>query len=51
MEITWIDRLIEHPPVASLEEVALVEQEIGFKLPQDFIEIARHNQGLSLIHI
>ena len=45
MEITWIDILIEHLPVASLEEVALVEQEIGFKLPQDFIEIARHNQG------
>ena len=44
-QIEWVDYALENPPVASLDDVRRVEKEIDFKLPEDFIEVARHNQG------
>ena len=43
----WEDEEIENPPVASLADVIRIENEIGFKLPPDYIEVARHHQGQS----
>ena len=37
--------MLDSPPVATLEEVSAVEKEIGFKIPADYVEVARHNQG------
>jgi len=41
----WVDYAIDDPPVATLDEGRRVEEEIGYKLPADFIEVARHHQG------
>jgi len=44
-DVIWKPLLIADPPVASLEKVKQWEIEFGYKLPTDFIEIARTHQG------
>jgi cell wall assembly regulator SMI1 len=45
MMVQWKDLLIENPPAASDEKVQQVEQKIGRRLPADYLEVARVNQG------
>ena len=45
MTIQWGDRVIENPPAVSDEQVHEVEQAIGRPLPQDYLRVARVNQG------
>lgn len=45
MGIVWRDYEIADPPVAGEARVREVERELGVRLPEDYVEVARENQG------
>ena len=45
MTIQWRDRVIENPRPVSDEQVDEVEPAIGWRLPQDYLQVVRVNQG------
>ena len=45
MTVQWEDYVIENPPAVSDAQVHEVEWAIGRRLPQDYLRVARLNQG------
>lgn len=41
----WINRYLNDPAEATDQQIKAFEDEIGVKLPEDFVDFARHHQG------
>jgi len=45
MSVVWSNFVISSPPIASIEKVDKAENELGVKLPADFLAVATIHQG------